>query len=275
MSNEYKIAILLPTRGRTDALSRSVMGLLNRALDLDQIQILFAFDNDDDLGKTHFSESLEPWLIEKGVDYTAMEFEPLGYGRLNEYINALAHESSADWLFFWNDDALMDTSGWDRIIASYTGQFKLLAVHTHKDHPYSIFPIVPREWLNQLGYLSPHPLTDAWLSQVAYQLDIWERIEVWVTHDRHDLTGNNKDETFDNRKMDLLEGNPKNPRDFHNPGWIQLRIKESEQISQWMKTQGLDISWWENVKSGKQYPWEKLRANDVNNQMVQFTIAVK
>jgi hypothetical protein len=273
--NQYKIAVVLPTRGRTDALSRSVMGLLNRALDLDQIQILFAFDNDDDAGKTHFAENLQPWLEDKGVDYTAMEFEPLGYGRLNEYINALAHESSADWLFFWNDDALMDTSGWDRIIADYTGQFKLLAVHTHRDHPYSIFPIVPRAWLDQLGYLSPHPLTDAWLSQVAYQLDIWERIDVWVTHDRHDLTGNNKDATFENRKMELLEGNPNNPRDFHNPAWIRLRIEETEKLNGFMKKQGLDTSWWENIKSGKQYPWEKLKANDVNNQMKQFSLAVK
>lgn len=275
MKNEYSIAVLLPTRGRTDALSRSVIGLVNRAVMLDKIQLMFAFDNDDEVGKTHFAEHLQPWLDAKGVDYTAMEFEPLGYGRLNEYINALARESSADWLFFWNDDAIMDSSGWDKIIASHTGEFKLLAVHTHKDHPYSIFPIVPRAWLDILGYLSPHPLTDAWLSQVAYKLDIWERIPVHVTHDRHDLTGNNEDETFKARNMNLLEGNPNNPKDFHNPRWITLRIDETEKLSQWMKTQGLDTSWWESIKAGTQDPWVKLKANDVNDQMKQFNIKFK
>jgi hypothetical protein len=273
--NQYSIAVLLPTRGRTDALSRSVIGLVNRAVMLDQVHLMFAFDNDDEIGKAHFAENLQPWLDNKGVDYTAMEFEPLGYGRLNEYINALAREANADWLFFWNDDAIMDSSGWDKVIASHTGEFKLLAVHTHKDHPYSIFPIVPKEWLDTLGYLSPHPLTDAWLSQVAYKLDIWERIPVHVTHDRHDLTGNNEDETFKARNMNLLEGNPTNPQDFHNPQWISLRIQETEFLSQYMKSKGLDTSWWENIKAGKQDPWEKLKANDVNDHMKQFTLKFK
>jgi hypothetical protein len=129
--------------------------------------------------------------------------------------------------------------------------------------------------MDTLGYLSPHPLTDAWLSQVAYKLDIWERIPVHVTHDRHDLTGNNKDQTFDDRNMHELEGNPANPRDFHNPGWITLRINETEKLSQYMKSQGLDITWWENIKAKKQDPWEKLAANDVNNHMKQFKINFK
>ena len=126
----------------------------------------------------------------------------------------------------------MDTSGWDRQITKHTGEFKLLAVHTHHDHPYSIFPIVPREWLDTLGYLSPHPLNDAWLSQIAYKLDIWERVPIYVTHDRSDLTGNNNDDTFKERNMSQLEGNPTNPKDFHNPAWIMLRMKETDTLSE-------------------------------------------
>lgn len=275
MSNDYKISVLLPTRGRTDTLGRSVKSLFNRAVDLESIEFFLGFDNDDDIGMNYFQQELQPWLEEKGVNYTAMVFEPLGYSRLNEYINAMALQSSADWLFFWNDDALMETTGWDREIAKHTGEFKLLAVHTHRDHPYSIFPIVPKAWLDILGYLSPHPLTDAWLSQIAYQLDIWERIEVYVTHDRHDLTGNNKDSTFEARDMQKLEGNPNNPSDFHHASFVSLRMKETETISQWMKDQGLDISWWESIKSQKQDPWAKLKLNDVNNQMMHFKIQIK
>lgn len=275
MTNQYKIAVLLPTRGRTVALATSIKGLVNRAINLDQIQLLFAFDNDDDVGKNYFVEEIQPWLDSKGVDYEAQEFEPLGYCRLNEYINALALRSSADWLFFWNDDAIMETTGWDNEIAKYTGQFKLLAVHTHRDHPYSIFPIVPRAWLDILGYLSPHALTDAWLSQIAYKLDIWERIEVYVTHDRHDLTGNNKDSTFEARDMYKLEGNPYRPGDFHHISFVSLRMSETEKISQWMKEQGLDITWWKNIKAGIQDPWEKLKANDINKHMVQFHVTLK
>lgn len=268
--SEYSIAVLLPTRGRTDALSRSVKGLINRAVTPDRVQLMLGFDDDDVNGLEHFESDLRPWLDEKGISYTAMSFEPVGYGRLNEYVNELAKNSSADWLFFWNDDALMETTGWDREIDKHTGEFKILAVHTHRDHPYSIFPIVPRAWLDLLGYLSPHQISDAWLSQQAYCLDIMERIGVYVTHDRHDLTGNNNDETFKNRPM--YEGNPSNAKDFHHIDWVIKRMDECQRISEYMKKSGLDTTWWDNVKAKTQDPWEKLRENDINKQMVQFQV---
>jgi hypothetical protein len=34
----------------------------------------------------------------------------------------------------------------------------------------------------------------------------------------------------------------------------------------------LNTTWWENVKSGKQYPWTKLQELDVNGQMKQFSM---
>lgn len=270
MTNEYKIAILLPTRGRTAALDRSLIGLLKKAHDLSSIQLLLGLDSDDTVGITHFQDELQPQLDDLGVDYTAMVFEPMGYGRLNEYINELAKNSSADWLFFWNDDALMETDRWDVEIARHTGEFKLLAVHTHKDHPYSIFPIVPRAWLDVIGHLSLHSMTDAWLSQIAYCVDIWQRIDVTVIHDRADLTGNNQDDTYKNRE--LLEGNPNNPKDFHNRTQAANRWRECHTLADYMKSNGIDTTFWENVVAGKQDPWEKLKENDINSQMVQFQL---
>lgn len=271
MSNhEYKIAVLLPTRGRSDALERSVKTLYDLADDPDSIQLMLGFDDDDAEGVEAFQELLQPWLDDQDINYTAMTFKPLGYTRLNEYVNKLALESDADWLVFWNDDAYMETQGWDTAIASHTGEFKLLAFHTHNDHPYSIFPIAPRAWLDIFGYLSPHQISDAWLSQQAYMLDIWERIPVDVVHDRHDLTGNNGDETFQNRIM--FEGNPYSPNDFHHVTWNNRRLTECDTIADYMRSIGVDTTWWENVKLNKQDPWDKLRVNDVNNQMVQFNV---
>lgn len=270
MSNEYKIAILLPTRGRTEALDRSLLGLLEKASDLDSIQLLLGLDNDDYVGLAYFQDELQSKLDKLGVDYTAMSFEPLGYGRLNEYLNELAKNSSADWIFFWNDDALMETQGWDEKITEHTGEFKLLAVHTHNDHPYSIFPIVPRAWLDVVGHLSLHSMTDAWLSQIAYCIDVWERIDVDVLHDRADLTGNNLDATY--KQREILEGNPNNPRDFHNPRMTMLRMDECNRLNDYLKSQGQDGAWWDRVKTNQQNPWEKLKDNDINSQMVQFQV---
>ncbi len=270
MTNEYKIAVLLPTRGRTDALSRSLIGLLEKAADLDSIQVLLGLDTDDTVGLEYFKTHIQPKLDSMGVAYTAMSFNPLGYHRLHDYVNTLAHNSSADWMFFWNDDAVMETQDWDLEIVKHTGEFKLLAVHTHNDHPYSIFPIVPRAWLDVIGHLSLHSMNDAWLSQNAYCVDIWQRIEVNVLHDRADLTGNNRDSTFKERT--LLEGNPNNPGDFHYPDMVLLRMKECDKLNEYLDSIGVDNSFWLNAKNNKQDPWEKLRNNDTNGQMRQFQI---
>jgi hypothetical protein len=113
-------------------------------------------------------------------------------------------------------------------------------------------------------------MTDAWLSQIAYCINVWERINVNVLHDRADLTGNNKDDTY--KKRELLEGNPNNLRDFHNPNVTMLRMKECDTLNDYLKTQNLDNSWWLQVKAGKQDPLEKLKENDVNSQMRQFQL---
>ena len=270
MSNDYKIAILLPTRGRTATLTRSLIGLLKKADDLDSIQVLLGLDTDDTVGIEHFQNELQPLLDDLGVHYTAMSFEPLGYSNLHGYVNALAKASSADWMFFWNDDAIMESNSWDTEIIRYTGQFKLLAVHTHNDHPYSIFPIVPRAWLDVIGHLSLHSMNDAWLSQIAYCIDIYQRIDVHVLHDRADLTGNNLDATY--KQRELLEGNPSNPRDFHYPPTNQLRFLECEKLNEYLKSIGQGNNWWDNVKMGNQDPWDHLKENDINGQMRQFKI---
>jgi hypothetical protein len=266
-NHKYNIAILLPTRGRTDALNRSIVSLVNRALDKDKIQLLLAFDNDDNIGYDYFEKEIVPYLESKGVDYEAFEFDSLGYEGLNQYYNSLAKNADADWFFIWNDDAIMESTGWDRTIASHTGNFKLLAVRTHRDHPYSIFPIIPTEWHDVMGYLSRHQMIDAEVSHIAYMLDIFERIPVYVTHDRFDLTGNNLDETEINRVR--FEGNPDNPLDYSNIHNVQGRVKDAEFLSKYLQSKDMDMSWWENVKTGKQDPWEKLAANDPNGQTVR------
>jgi hypothetical protein len=267
MSKKFNVSVLLPTRGRTEALTRSVVSLINRVKDADKIEILVAFDNDDEIGKNHWVNEVKPILDNKKIHYSVFSCNPIGYIRLNEYVNMLAKKAQGSWLMFWNDDAMMQTQNWDSIIMSYEGQFKCLAVHTHREHPYSIFPIVPAEWLDLFGYLSPHQLSDAWISQVSYMLDIWQRIPVWVEHDRYDLTGNNLDDTFKNRPQ--LENQPDNPEDFHSQKWHLHRCNDCEKLSAYLKVKGVDQTWWENVKSGKQNPWEKLEANDINRQMTQ------
>lgn len=268
--NHYKISILLPSRGRTHTLRRSVQSLIDTVADIDSLELRLGFDSDDTETLAYFENDLQPWLDSTDIDYSALVFEPMGYGRLNEYVNGLAANTSCDWFFFWNDDAVMETESWDSVINSYTGQFRLLSVHTHNDHPYSIFPIVPRAWYDTLSHLSQHQMNDAWITQIAYMLDVYERIPVWVNHDRQDLTGNNNDQTYKARVM--FEGNPNDPRDFHHKDVTQRRMLETDKLAQYMRSQGISTDFWERVKTGQQDPWEKLKLNDINGQMKQFKL---
>jgi hypothetical protein len=268
MTNDYSVAVLLPTRGRTDPLTRSVTSLFELCADPSRIKLVLAFDNDDTVGLEHFENSVQPWLDDHDIDYTAVGFERMGYACLNRYYNEMAKHARADWYFVWNDDAVMQTQGWDHVIESYTGQFCLLKIHTHNEHPYSIFPIVPHDWYALFEHFSRHQMIDAELSQIAYMLDLIQIVDIEASHERADLVGKKEDET--DRARIRFEGNPMNSYDFHNRHVTNQRIADTERIAAHMNSLGLSTEWWNQVKAGKQDPWEKLRMNDINQQMVQY-----
>lgn len=271
MNNKFDISVLLPTRGRGQALGRSIRSLFELAENPSKIQLILGFDKDDTAGLDYWQQELQPWMDQQGHNYIAMKFDPMGYTRLHIYNNKMASYAQGRWFILWNDDAIVETQGWDTEIMKYGDDFKLLAFRTHQDHPYSIFPIMPRKWYDLIGYISPHPTQDGWVSQQAYLLNILERIPVWVKHDRYDLTGNNLDETFKGRQM--LEGKPNDPADFHHVNQINLRHNDASKIADYLRnTLGKDMSFWNNIWKGTQDPWAQLKANDINGQMVQFAM---
>lgn len=259
------ISILLPTRGRSEALMGSIESLRNRAEDFDTIEILFGIDNDDVVGMENMLHNVLPWIEKHKINHKIVVFEPYGYNNLHRYVNGLAENSQGTWLFFWNDDAVMNTAGWDTRIRERTNEFKLLSVHTHNEHPYSIFPILPRTWFEILGHISQHSSNDAYVSQIAYYLDIFERIEVYCDHNRYDMTGINNDATYQQRR--IMEGAPDQPGDLNHPDTIKLRGRDTAALATWMQDQGMDLTFFVNAWEGRQDPWVKMRANDINNQV--------
>ena len=267
---QHSISILLPTRGRTTALKRSIMSLVDLAHNPRELQILVGFDTDDSASSDYFIEHIAPEIDRSGASYTCMAFEPMGYIRLNEYVNSLAEVATGGWLMFWNDDAFMESADWDTEIVKHTGKFCCLRMPTHNSHPYAIFPIVPSAWYELFGYLSSHQISDAWISQISYMLDIMITVPVSVVHDRHDLTGNNHDDTFKNRPM--LEGNPNHPRDFNYVEWRKQRLQDAVTINQHLESIGQSTQWFKNVVAGTQSPWEKMCGPefDPNKQLMQY-----
>lgn len=268
----YDIAVMIPTRGRKIALFESLKSCVDRATNNSKIIYQFAFDNDDTESMSWFNDIIVPWMQEKDLNFIGYQFDRLGYHRLNEYVNYMAGQASAEWLMFFNDDALMETYGWDEKILEHRGEFLLLAVDTNNHHPHSVFPILPKAWFNLMGHISPHPVTDGWVSEIAYLLDILKFIDVKVKHDRFDLTGNNNDDTF--KERNLRSGNPDSPEDINYYMWVSRRHQEADKIAWFLQSTGKYMGFWKNVTLGTQDPWIKLRENDINNQMIIHSVNV-
>ena len=268
--NPIDISILLPTRGRPKPLEQCLRTLLDRAKDPSRIEVMLAFDNDDAENIAYFVDVIQPYLDDLGVEYSAIQFERLGYMRLNEYLNKLAKHSQGSWLFFWNDDAVMKTQDWDQVIRDNAQEFNLLRAETNHEHPYAIFPILPKKWVEITGHLSPHQINDAWTSQVAWMLDIVKTIPVMIHHERYDLTGENLDETFKERIM--LENMPgQDPRDFNHITWRKRRIEETEKIADYLDSIGRDTTWFRDSMTGKNPDiWARMVLQDPHKRLRQW-----
>lgn len=275
MNNTPKLSILLPTRGRTTGLNLCLKSLISRAYDPKSLEIMIAFDLDDYIGFNYFNEHLKQYIISAGCQLKITINERLGYRRLNGYTNMLAKIAQGDWFMMWNDDAIMDTDNWDKIITDYTGQFKVLSVLTHNEHPNSIFPIVPKQYVQILGFFTRHYEADNEISQIGYLLDIFERIPVHVTHDRADLTGNNNDETYQQRNVEA-HFKFDEPGSFHHPDVRNQRYHDVERVATYMRAWGLDTSWWDSIlNQTNNDPWKKMKANDTNRQIDEVNIETR
>tara|TARA_Y100000004_G_C8932714_1_gene420768 strand:- start:267 stop:1121 length:855 start_codon:yes stop_codon:yes gene_type:complete len=240
------ISILLPTRKRLPLLKRSVASLIDNAREPEKLQFLFGVDKDD-------LESFKFLKDSKYPNQIALQFNPIGYENLHKYNNTLAQYSTGKWLQIWNDDAIMKTKNWDQKIIDFEDEFALLKFKDNTGHPYSIFPCLPRDWFRCLDHISLHGQNDAWLSEIAYALDIMQEVDIEVEHDRADITGNNNDEVFRARKY--KEGKPQEEGDLHHQQMINLRLAEASKLAWYLDKIKQPSQAWAQVIMKKRDPF--------------------
>jgi hypothetical protein len=185
------VSVLVPSRSRPAALARAVDSLLSRAV-TGRVEVLVRVDDDE--------TGLYPPL--PGV--TMVDGPSWGYRGMHRYFNELAALAQGQWLFVFNDDALCRARRWDEKLAAMGSEFRLLATASNHGTTMSPFPIVPKAWYDVLGHLSPHAQIDAWTEHVAREVGIREEIDLYVLHDRADLTGHNRDATFAARRYEAF-----------------------------------------------------------------------
>ena len=259
------ISIILPTRGRGALLHKSLLTLIEKAYNITAIEFIIAVDNDDIATKNYVKNILVPDFDARNISLRVFSVPRFGYKELHKYINFLSEQAHGHWIIFWNDDAIMITDHWDKPIIERIGQFKLLAFKDNHGHPYSIFPILPRDWFILTGEFSSHTSNDAWVSQIAYICDIFERINVEVFHDRFDVTGNNHDDTF--KEREILEGNPNKPGDFNYIDMRRRRMDQCIKINWYLNKIGGSNDWLRKSLLGEIDPWSKLFENDIGKNV--------
>lgn len=226
------ISILLPTRKRTQALTKSVTSLLERAENPANLEILIAYDNDDTESSEYFAENGD-WvqLMKKyNTNTQVAECEPQGYLNLNTYVNGLAEASKGHLLMFWNDDAEMLTDNWDSLVWQNKNYFGLLRMPcVNQPHPFALFPIIPAKWTEIFGCVSPVNHSDWWIYNVCVRMNRIKNLPIEVIHNRADVNGENNDETYKNNSYALDGRSPHDPRDYSHP-------QRQKDLSDWVTT---------------------------------------
>jgi hypothetical protein len=207
------ISVLVPSRGRPELLARSLESLGDGDL-----EVLVRVDEDD--------PELDGYARFPGLVVGPHH----GYGKLHHYYNELAKRAQGDWLLLWNDDCIMETGNWIDIVRSYDGKMAVLnptSNHDNWDIDMNVFPILPRKMVELMGHFSLSNHNDSWVEFVARDAGIMVRVPISILHDRADLTGNNDDDTYAQRRLDH--------ENFHSEEMASARERDVEVIRSYLE----------------------------------------
>lgn len=221
------ISVFFPTRKRTQILQKSLQSLLERARQPEQIEICLAYDDDDAESRNYFrSDEWRDFVAVYGCQARTFETQRWGYQELHQYLNYLAPKTKGKWLFFWGDDAVMETQYWDDHVRDHQDFVGLLHITT-SNFPMrcSILPLFHRTWLDLFGCVSPVNPADSWISNIALCAGARKVIPVSVIHDRFEHTGNNQDETWADKQQ--AKGWQ---REYHTEQSARLRKEWAEKL---------------------------------------------
>ena len=224
------LSVLIPTRNRIDLVKRSVKSLLEKSNMSSDIEILIVHDDDDVISKNYFSSTDWTDLIRPyGALFRVFSVPRWGYRRLNEYYNFLAQNSQSEWLLIWNDDALMETDHWDDIVRDNREWRMLLHINcVNLVMNCSIFPLFHRDWIELFGVVSPINHPDSWISEICWHAKARRVVPIDTFHDRADLTGNNKDETYYERDYSTHA-------EFRSEEMVIMRREWAERVGNYLK----------------------------------------
>jgi len=169
---DYSIALLVPSRKRAANVKRLVDSI-NSTIELKEHVTVYFYIDDDDFDTLRMVKSLQ----KRG----ACNIKYLVGPRIimSEMVNKLYPMTTEFILFFGADDIVFRTEGWDTIlieavkkVSDGVGLFYGNDLVTTQHAPdFATHPILTRQWVDVVGYLSPPYFScdyaDTWLNDIA------------------------------------------------------------------------------------------------------------
>jgi hypothetical protein len=189
------ISFLIPSRNRVDLLKKSLTSIIINSEQTLAFDFMIRMDDD----QPEQCDEIMDWVNEQGYQHYVKLYCGFRhyYTNIHKYFNELSFMSDKKWLWMWNDETLMKSKGWDKIISEHLNIFQLIFPREN-----SCFHLCPRKLTELIGYYAPTTSCDSWQGKLAVDLDIVKWIDLDLLHDRFDITGNNLDETYLSRNYE-------------------------------------------------------------------------
>ena len=211
---EYRIALLVPTRKRPESVKRLLKSIEDTVNDKTSVTVYFYLD-DDDFDTIRLIKSIKK---RKTYDIKYMIGPRI---IMSEMVNQLYPLTSEFILFFGADDIVFRTQGWDSIlieavkeVSDGVGLFYGNDLVTTQHAPdFATHPILTREWVNVVGYVSPPyfacDYADTWLNDIADRCGRKFALPFINEHLHHTVGKASYDSTYaENRQKFVIDNVP-------------------------------------------------------------------
>jgi hypothetical protein len=218
--NQFLISIILPSRKRPKELKNTINSFISLADPaLNNFEIIIKIDFDD-----HESLDYIKTLDNKYENITFLINSRLkGWYNLVDFFEDLIRVSKSKYMFGFNDDGLMLTQNWNRILEEKLNEFKIyypqviwdIDLNGHLHDFREAFPIYPKKLVEKWGYLCPHNNIDNWILEIGKRctLDPWNEDIIEYIDDLYIRHSQIPDESS-KEKLETVNINH-NLRDYH------------------------------------------------------------
>ena len=167
-----KITLSWITRKRTSQLSFSIASFVTNADNNNDIEYLFAID-DDDTDTENTINQLNPFVKRCGSELKVMKTKRHGYDYLNEYDNEICKIFTGHCIIFVTDDMFCLTKGWDTRIReelkNYLDEPVLIHTQPWEDRQkfWPTMPGITRKWYEVTEHVAGWTSADLYLHWLA------------------------------------------------------------------------------------------------------------